>query len=216
MKKTNIKFETLRKGFNFKKAFYVLLIIVIIGSVVIVKGSKANYTYQEIIPFAEGEVHIKKYDFKIMAMYEQTEKNKDNYKEITTMPEGDYVINTTKSGCYKDSNKETKNNNAKLYTNAAGEHVMSKLDKEDKCYLYFDIKLTAKEKILADHTTINKRQSGTFGSVVTESTTGTIYESADESQYDDFGKVYYFAGNPGDNWVKFGQIKVIATQYGGE
>ena len=44
MKKTNIKFETLRKGFNFKKAFYVLLIIVIIGSVVIVKGSKANNT----------------------------------------------------------------------------------------------------------------------------------------------------------------------------
>ena len=183
MKKTNIKFETLRKGFNFKKAFYVLLIIVIIGSVVIVKGSKANYTYQEIIPFAEGEVHIKKYDFKIMAMYQQNAKGctDDNcYQAIDRMPEGNYVINESKSGCYKDSNKQTKDTEAVLKT-IDGNHTIAKLLKEDKCYLYFDIKPpTAKEKILADHTTVNKRTD--FTNTVTASTTGTIYKSADNSQ----------------------------------
>ena len=34
-----------------------------------------------------------------------------------------------------------------------------------------------------------------FSSTVTNTTTGTIYKSATESQYDDFGEVYYFAGN---------------------
>ena len=55
MKDTGIKFETLHKGFNFKKIFIGLMVIVAIGSVIILKGSKANYTYEEIIPFAEGE-----------------------------------------------------------------------------------------------------------------------------------------------------------------
>ena len=35
-------------------------------------------------------------------------------------------------------------------------------------------------------------------------TTGTIYKSANEDQYDNDGEVYYFAGNPTDNWFQFG------------
>ena len=72
-----------------------------------------------------------------------------------------------------------------------------------KCYLYFDEhKIPAGETILAHYQTVLTRTS--FSSTVTNTTTGTIYKSANESQYDDFGEVYYFAGNPTDNWFQFG------------
>ena len=62
--------------------------------------------------------------------------------------------------------------------------------------------LPAKDVILAHYSTVLTRTS--FSSTVTNTTTGTIYKSANESQYDDFGEVYYFAGNPTDNWFQFG------------
>ena len=62
--------------------------------------------------------------------------------------------------------------------------------------------ITAKDVILAHYSTVLTRTS--FSSTVTNTTTGTIYKSANESQYDDFGEVYYFAGNPTDNWFYFG------------
>ena len=60
---------------------------------------------------------------------------------------------------------------------------------------------TPKDTILAHYDTILTRND--FSTTVTETTTGTIYKSLDESQYDDYGEVYYFAGNPTDNWVQF-------------
>ena len=62
--------------------------------------------------------------------------------------------------------------------------------------------LPAKDVILAHYQTVLTRTS--FSSTVTKTTTGTIYKSANESQYDDFGEVYYFAGKPTDNWFQFG------------
>ena len=62
--------------------------------------------------------------------------------------------------------------------------------------------LRARDVILAHYQTVLTRTS--FSSTVTNTTTGTIYKSANESQYDDFGEVYYFAGNPTDNWFQFG------------
>ena len=56
--------------------------------------------------------------------------------------------------------------------------------------------------ILAHYQTVLTRTS--FSSIVKNTTTGTIYKSADSSQYDDFGEVYYFAGKPTDNWFYFG------------
>ena len=43
----------------------------------------------------------------------------------------------------------------------------------------------------------------TTSSKVEDSTTGVIYKSANSNQYDNDGEVYYFAGNPTDNWVKW-------------
>ena len=74
--------------------------------------------------------------------------------------------------------------------------------KGTKCYLYFDAKLDGINYILSKYDTILTRTD--FSTTVTETTTGTIYKSLDESQYDNDGEVYYFAGNPTDNWVQFG------------
>ena len=62
--------------------------------------------------------------------------------------------------------------------------------------------LRAGDVILAHYQTVLTRDD--FSTTVTNTTTGTIYKSANESQYDDFGEVYYFAGNPTDNWFYFG------------
>ena len=54
-----------------------------------------------------------------------------------------------------------------------------------------------KDEILAKATTQLTRTN--FSTTVTNTTTGTIYY-ADTSK----GRTYYFAGNPTDNWIKFG------------
>ena len=59
------------------------------------------------------------------------------------------------------------------------------------------------EYILSHYDTILTRND--FSETVEDTTTGTIYKSLDESQYDEDGEVYYFAGAPTDNWVKFGK-----------
>ena len=57
------------------------------------------------------------------------------------------------------------------------------------------------EYILSHYDTILTRND--FSETVEDTTTGTIYKSLDESQYDEDGEVYYFAGAPTDNYVKF-------------
>ena len=59
----------------------------------------------------------------------------------------------------------------------------------------------AKDTILANYSAILTRTD--FSSIVTATTTGTIYKSVNSLQYDNDGEVYYFAGNPTDNWVRF-------------
>ena len=60
------------------------------------------------------------------------------------------------------------------------------------------------DKILANYPTVRTRMFPlTKSSTVTGNTTGVIYKSANSNQYDNDGEVYYFAGNPTDNWVKW-------------
>ena len=70
-----------------------------------------------------------------------------------------------------------------------------------KCNLYFDKAQPIKDILLTYYPKVLTRTD--FSTIVTDTTTGTIYKSADNSQFDDDGEVYYFAGNPQDNWVKF-------------
>ena len=60
-----------------------------------------------------------------------------------------------------------------------------------------EIKNALKDVILANSPTITTRTD--FSTTVTNTNTGTLYTAAD-----DYGTSYYYAGNPTDNWVKFG------------
>ncbi len=72
-----------------------------------------------------------------------------------------------------------------------------------KCYLYFDEYTSSiKDTLLSYYPTVLTRTD--FSTTVTNTTTGVIYKSANSSQYDNDGEVYYFAGNPIDNWIYFG------------
>ena len=80
-----------------------------------------------------------------------------------------------------------------------GYHTFSGLQKNSKCYLYFD-----EQKILLTSTIMEGKEIKTRNlplmrsSKVEGDTTGTIYKSKDND-----GDTYYFAGAPTDNWVKF-------------
>ncbi len=84
-------------------------------------------------------------------------------------------------------------------TNADQNHNMEKVINGS---IEVEFGMVGSDYILSHYDTILTRND--FSTTVTNTTTGTIYKSIDESQYDDFGEVYYFAGNPTDNWVHFG------------
>ena len=91
-----------------------------------------------------------------------------------------------------------KDDEAAIYTNIKGEHVISGLKKNSKCYLYFDIKsaITVQELIASKN--IDNSRSGAITGMFTEDTTGTIFSVADDD-----GISFVYAGNPIDNWVYF-------------
>ena len=117
-----------------------------------------------------------------------------NYEESSNLPSTGYVLDAEKSICTNNTTPVWEDN--KLYLDNLQNRGTS-------CYLYFKIyEPTAKEVILSHYDTVLTRND--FSQTVTSTTTGTIYKSLDESQYDNDGEVYYFAGNPTDNWVQFG------------
>ena len=64
--------------------------------------------------------------------------------------------------------------------------------------------ITNIQELIANYSIVKTRTFPfTTSSTVTETTTGVIYKSANSNQYDNDGEVYYFAGNPTDNWVKW-------------
>ncbi|MCM1052535.1 MAG: hypothetical protein NC483_00970 [Ruminococcus sp.] len=200
-----MKFERNR---NSKRYFlYGLISVVVLTITVTFITSKANYRMTASIPLTEGKVTSSPYDIKVMAMY----INEDNsYKELdksTTIPDG-YKINEEESYCYKES-RSNKDTNAKLYTDEMGNHVFSGISKSSKCILYLDKTNDncgiACKYILSNINNINIRRKDylPFNEVVTSEnapTEKTVYKA-----YDDDGTSYYFAGNPTDNWVEFGE-----------
>ena len=122
------------------------------------------------------------------------EQETGNYEESSSLPSTGYTLDTEKSICTNNTTPVWSDN--KLYLDNLQNRGTS-------CYLYFKIyEPTAKEAILSHYDTVLTRND--FSQTVTEITTGTIYKSLDETQYDNDGEVYYFAGNPTDNWVQFG------------
>ncbi len=208
MKKEKIKFETLHKGFNFKVAFYALVIFALIGSVIILKGSKANYTYQEIIPFAEGTVRIRKTELKIMEIHKQKTKGctattTTCYEKTTTLPTSGYKLNTTNSYCTKDNGTTDVRDTDIVIEYKDGKVTVNKVKKGTRCYIYLDIQESARDQILAKAT----KGTGTPDFGLT-SCASECYEATNGlySAQDDDGTTWYFRGTVDDNWVKFGKV----------
>ena len=123
----------------------------------------------------------------------------EEYKQTNEIPTSGYEFNSEESYCIV--NGENINATINFDIESQTLSVVPLTQKGTKCYLYFDEKASGSEYILLHYDTILTRND--FSTVITDTTTGTIYKSANESQFDDFGEVYYFVGNPTDNWVNF-------------
>ncbi len=70
-------------------------------------------------------------------------------------------------------------------------------------------------KLLEDNPTRTTRSS--FNSIFTTTNTGTLYTATEDNTQSEKTKVYYFAGNATNNWVKFGGFywRIIRTNHDG-
>ena len=149
------------------------------------------------MPLYNATVNYTPYDFKMVAMYQENDSGE--YESIDSVPSSGYALNEEMSYCEVN---DTKDSNIQIEYENGQINFLGMTTKGTKCYLYFDIyDPVLKEMLLAYYPTILTRTN--FSSTVTTATTGTIYKSANESQYDNDGEVYYFAGAPTDNWILF-------------
>ena len=183
-------FETLKKS-HVKRNILIGVVIVLIISALILNFTKAKYRVTQSIPLVNGTINYSLADLNIVSLYiDGVEANElDSSKE--------YTLDTSKSTCtYKDGSEI--DNLSISYNSETKELQISPFTtKGTKCTLYFDEVVAASDTLLANYPTQLTRSS--FTSTVTNTTTGTIYY-ADTTK----GRTYYFAGNPTDNWVKFG------------
>ena len=102
------------------------------------------------------------------------EQENGNYEESSSLPDTGYTLDTEKSICTNNTTPVWEDD--KLYLDNLQNRGTS-------CYLYFKIyEPTAKEVIISHYDTVLTRSD--FSTTVTDTTTGTIYKSLDESQYD--------------------------------
>lgn len=186
-------FETLKRS-HLKRNIMIVSVIVVIISVCIFNFTRAKYRYTQSIPLVNGIINYSLADLNIIALYQQNDSG--GYDEISTVPTAGFVINEEKSYC-KVSGEQDKN--VKLYTNGKGEHVFSNLKKGSKCYLYFDMGGNGYKTLLENYTTLIKRDN--FTSKIETVMAKTLYY-----EETDLGRIYYFAGNPLDNYLKFAGI----------
>ena len=176
-----------------KRNIIIGVVALLIISAVILNFTKAKYRVTQSIPLVNGTINYSLADLNIVSLYiEGMEANElDSSKE--------YTLDTTKSTCtYKDGSAI--NNLSISYNSETKELQISPFTtKGTKCTLYFNEVVAVSDTLLANYPTQLTRSS--FTSTVTNTTTGTIYY-ADTSK----GRTYYFAGNPTDNWVYFGDF----------
>ncbi len=188
-----MKFEILRKS-HLKRNIIIGAVCIAIISAIVLNFTRAKYRTTQSIPLVNGTINYAPYDLKMVAMYQEED---GEYKSIDTVPTSGYSLNSKKSYCEVD---DTKDNNVTMeYKN--GRVSISINKKGTKCYLYFDKYVSSKDTILEHYNIILTRDD--FNSTVTDNTSRTIYKSLNENQYDNDGEVYYFAGNPNDNWMYF-------------
>ncbi len=194
-----MKIETLKRK---NKYLYIGIICGVILLVIVgFSTSRAKYRTTQSIELARGTINYTVPDLNLVSMYIE---DNGTYKGTETVPQSGYNLNSDKSYCAVNGNKN--NSITILYSNSQVT-IGNLTQKGTKCYLYFDVKqYTCKgiacETIMTNMNTWKTRSN--FSTNVTDTTTGVIYKSLDANQYDDNGETYYFAGAPTDNWVKFG------------
>ncbi len=188
-----MKIEKMQKNHR-KEVIGGLTVISVIG-ILAFNLTKAKYQNIEDIKLVEGNINYKPYDFKMMAMYQSDDGT--NYTEINKMPESGYVINEEKSYC--TINNVDKDGSAKLYTNN-GEHIIKNLQKNEKCYLYFDnaYRVTSINDLANNLAKVSHLEPPTFSNVAT--TDEGVYRVSD-GMYG--GNSYYWRGAATTNYVKF-------------
>ncbi len=183
-----MKFEDIEKG---KKKWLIVgsIVIIFLVSMGIFANNYAKYQNIKDIKLVEENINYKS-DYKMMAMYKSDDGT--NYTEIDTMPESGYAINEEKSYCTVDSNTQVK---GKLKT-VNGIHSVTGLKKNEKCYIWFDLKNLTIDDIIA---TLNpKTTTPTFSNIAT--TDEGVY-SVSDGMYG--GNSYYWRGAATTNYVKF-------------
>ena len=196
-----MKYEVLKRS-HVKRNILIAVVIVFVLSAIILTFTKAKYRVTESIPLVSGTINYDLSDLNLIGAYIQ---EGEEYKQTNEIPTNGYEFNSEKSYCTVNGENINATINFDIETQTLSVVPLTK--KGTKCYLYFDEKAytckgIACESILANMTEFRTRTD--FSTTITETTTGTIYKSANESQYDDDGEVYYFAGNPTDNWFQFG------------
>ena len=80
-----------------------------------------------------------------------------------------------------------------------------------------DKPLTLAEKILENKTIVTTPRGGAYNTVFTTDTTGTLFQATESIAGAAAKTVYYFAGAPKDNWVKFANFywRIIRTNHDG-
>mgnify|MGYP003367607260 CR=1 FL=1 len=80
-----------------------------------------------------------------------------------------------------------------------------------------DKPLTLAEKIIEDRTIETTPRGGAYNKVFTENTTGKLFQTTESIAGGEVKTVYYFAGAPTDNWVKFAGFywRIIRTNHDG-
>ena len=190
-----MKIETLKKSY-LKRNLIIGIVAVLIISAIILNFTRAKYRVTQSIPLVNGTINYNLADLNIIGLYIDGEEAAELDSSKT------YTLDATQSTCtYKDGTEIE--NLAITYDNETGELSISPYTaKGTKCTLYFNEQVFVRDVLLANYPTQLTRTN--FSTTVTNTTTGTIYKSLDETQYDNDGEVYYFAGNPTDNWVYLG------------
>ncbi|MGN1379311.1 MAG: hypothetical protein ACI4XR_02810 [Bacilli bacterium] len=177
-----------------KNIFLSIIILLIIGCLITIFNFKKNYyvSKNQIIENNKGyAIYVK-------------ESGSSSYTMQSSIPKGKYSLNIEKTIC---ENGGTVSN----YDSTNGTVLFTTLG-SDRCTLYFDYKLSLKEKILADNPTVSTRTDFSVTNVA--NTTGTIYST---TATEDGSTVYYYSGNTTNNWVYFGGFywRIIRTNEDG-
>ena len=193
-----MNFEVLKRS-HVKRNIIVAVIIILILSAVILTFTKAKYKTTASIPLVNGTINYDLSDLNLIGAYIQ---EGEEYKQVNEIPLSGYEFNEEKSYCTVNGENINATINFDIETQTLSVVPLTK--KGTKCYLYFDETVLVRDTLLANYSTVKTRTFPfTTTTTVTETTTGTIYKSANSNQYDNDGEVYYFAGNPSDNWVKW-------------